>query len=150
MITFDDSLWPLLTVNFTGTNSAQDFDAYLATLTGYMSRGEKYLCILDTRSLATPPTLEQRQRQVAWIRQNAATVRQRSLGTAFVITSPFIRLAMNIMYQLQPLPNPHTIVGDIKVARTWAASRFRAAGLPFPTHRSGEQGLMGGGAAWSG
>ena len=149
MITFDDSRWPLLTVGFTGTNSAQDFDAYLSKLTGYMNRGDKYLCILDTRSLTTPPTLEQRQRQVEWIRQNAATLRQRSLGTAFVITSPFIRLAMNIMYQLQPLPNPYTIVGDIKVAHTWALERFRAAGITLPAPRPSGQGLSGGDAAWS-
>jgi hypothetical protein len=132
LITFDDTSWPLLTVAFEGKNSTQDIEAYLARLSDYLRRGEKHVVILDARGLNTAPTLEQRQRQVVWIQANLSALRQRSLGNAFVITSPFIRLAMNIMYQLQPLPTPYTVVGDIKVARSWALGRLREAGVPLP------------------
>ncbi|WP_434381966.1 hypothetical protein [Melittangium boletus] len=132
MITIDDTSWPVLTVSFTGKNSPQEFNAYLARMTEYLRRGVKHAVILDSRDLAATPTLEQRQRQVDWIQANTPALRQWSLGNAFVITSPFIRLAMNIMYQLQPLPTPHTVVGDIKMARTWVDGRFRAVGLPPP------------------
>ena len=148
MITFDDASWPLLTVSFTGKNSLQDFDAYLEKVTEYLHRGEKHVVVLDTRGLTTGPTLEQRQRQVGWIHANLSALRQRSLGNAFVITSPFIRLAMNIVYQLQPLPTPYTIVGDIKVARSWALGRLQAAGLPLPpVMESGRRGSAGAGSA---
>jgi hypothetical protein len=136
LITFDDSMWPLLTVTFSGVSSAQDFDAYLSGMTAYLGRGEKYLCILDSSRSSVAPTLEQRQRQVDWVQRNESLLRQRSIGTAFVITSPFIRLALNIMYQLKPLPTPYTVAGDLKVARVWAAERFRAAGLPLPSARA--------------
>jgi len=145
LISFDDSSWPLLTVSFTGKNSLQDIEAYLARSAEYLQRGDKHVVILDARDLTTAPTLEQRQRQVAWIQANLAALRQRSLGNAFVITSPFIRLAMNIMYQLQPLPTPYTIVGDIKVARSWAVGRLQAAGLPPPTVATVRRGSAGAG-----
>lgn len=132
-MTFDDSLWPLMTVTFTGTISAQDFDTYISRMAECLGRGEKYLYILDSRGLSTAPNLEQRQRLVSWVRENESALRQRVLGGAFVITSPFIRLAMNIMCQLKPMPHPHTIVGDIEVARAWAAERFRVAGLVPPS-----------------
>jgi hypothetical protein len=132
LITFNDSEWPLLTVSFSGTSSAQEFEAYLARMTAYLNRRETYLAILDSSKASNAPTLEQRQRQVEWLQKHDAALRQRSLGSAFVITSPFIRLALNIMCQLKPLSCPHTIVGDMKVARAWAAERFQAARLPLP------------------
>lgn len=133
MISFDDSLWPLLTVTFSGTSSAPVFDAYLSRMSAYLNRGEKYLAILDSRGQSTPPSMAQRQRQVEWLQRNEVALRQCSLGTAFVITSPFVRLALNIMCQLEPLPCAHTIVGDLPGAREWAAGRFRAAGLVLPS-----------------
>jgi hypothetical protein len=133
VITFDDSQWPLLAVTFTGTISAQEFDTYMSKMAASLSRGEKYLFLLDTRGLSTSPAMEQRQRLVDWVKQNEPLLRQRILGSAFVITSPFIRLALNIMCQLKPLPCPHTIAGDMKVARAWSAERFRAAGLKPPS-----------------
>ena len=52
------------------------------------------------------------------------------------------------MYQLQPPSIPYTIVGDLKPALTWAAMRFRAAGLAMPAPGGLRQGLSGDGAAW--
>jgi hypothetical protein len=136
----------LLTVTFSGKSSLQVFDSYLSRMTAYLNRGEKYLAILDAKGQSTAPTMKQRQRQVEWIQHHEVALRQRSLGTAFIITSPFIRLALNIMYQLKPLPSPHTIVGDLQVARDWAAGRFRGAGLVFPSPQGEAQGLGGTGA----
>lgn len=132
LITFDDSVWPLLNVTFTGANSNEEFEAYLATLTKYRKRKERYLTIFDSR-VAAAPTLHQRQRQVEWLKTHEAETRQLSLGSAFVITSPLIRLAMNIIYQLKPPPNPYHVVGDIEVARAWAADRFQQAGMSAPS-----------------
>lgn len=133
LITFDDSLWPLLTVKFTGVNSTQEFEAYLAKMSTYVTRGEKYISILDSGEATAAPPMDQRQRQVEWIQQHESQLRQWSLGSAFVINSPFIRLAMNIIYQIKPPPSPYMVVGDIKLARTWAADRFRDEGLMLPS-----------------
>ncbi|ATB27507.1 hypothetical protein [Melittangium boletus] len=146
MITFDDASWPLLTVSFTGKNSSQDFDAYLTRLSEYLQRGDKHAVIIDTQGLSAGPTLEQRQRQVGWVQANLSALRLRSLGTAFVINSPFIRLALNIVYQIQPLPTPYTIVGDLKMARHWALERFQAAGLTLPVMASPRRGSAGAGS----
>jgi hypothetical protein len=147
MISFDDSLWPLLTVSFVGSNSLQDLDAYLATLEGYLHRGERYAVIFDTLRLTTAPSLELRQRQIDWNRKNTPLLRQRSLGTAFVITSPFIRLGLSIMYQVSPPPTPYTVVGELEAARRWVSTCFRSAGLPPPGLGAGKQGQ---GASWEG
>ena len=147
MITVDDSLWPLVKVDFVGSNTLQDLESYLTSMDRCVQRGDRYLAIFDTLRLTTAPSMELRKRQIEWLTKNDALLRQRCLGNAFVITSPFIRLALSIMYQLQPPPMPYTVVGDLKTAQDWVSRRLQAAGLSLPLAAS-RQGVGGVGRAW--
>ena len=132
MVKFDDSLWPLLTVTFDGGHSDAEFDAYLETLGGYLARGEKYVTLFDAQK-AESPSLQHRKRQADWIRQHEDAIRARQIGAVFVITSPLVRMALNVIYTMRPPPFPYAVVGDLASAREWAAESFRKAGLVLPS-----------------
>jgi hypothetical protein len=129
LITFDDSLWPLLNVKFTGANSNEEFEGYLSKMSEFLARQQHLITIFDSSEATASPSMEQRQRQVEWLTQNEEQLRQWSLGSAFVIKSPVIRLAMNVIYTLKQPPSPYTVTGDVQAARIWAADRFRDAGM---------------------
>jgi hypothetical protein len=133
VITFDDSLWPLLHVKFVGATTNAEFDVYLQTLSSYLQRKEKYITLVDASQTTAAPPVEQRQKQVDWLHQNEAVLREYQVGTAYVITSPLIRLAMNVIYLLKPPASPYTVVSDLNDAYGWSADRFRAVGMLLPS-----------------
>ena len=133
-VTFDESLWPLLVIRFEGELSSQDFNDYLARLSTYPRRQERYVCILDA-SRVRVGTREQGQRQAAWVKQHEALLRQWQLGSAHVISSPTIRLLTSLILYLQPLPSPHVIVARLGEAVAWAVGRLEEAGLTLGAQR---------------
>jgi hypothetical protein len=141
VVSFDDSLWPLLVVTFTGTTSDQEFEAYLEKMSAYLQRGDKYVCIYDSTEMKDSPMVH-RQRQLEWLKANDALLRQRMIGTGFIIVSPMIRLAMSVINQLNKPPCPSNAVGNMKAALEWAAERFRAENLMVPAMLIRTRGLL--------
>jgi hypothetical protein len=133
-VTFDESLWPLLIIRFEGEFSSQEFTDYLARLSTYPSRGERYVSILDA-SRVRVGTREQGLRQAAWIKEHEAPLRQWQLGSAHVISSPAIRLVTSLILYLQPLPAPHIVVPRLSEAVAWALGRLEEGGLPLAAQR---------------
>ncbi|WNG46120.1 hypothetical protein F0U60_19875 [Archangium minus] len=134
MISFDDSLWPLLLVSFEGESSDEEFTYHLQRMDEYLQRQEKYVCIYDATKMKSSP-MSHRQLQVEWLQKNDAALRQWMLGTGFVITSPLARLAMTVISTLNKPPCPNTSVATLQQALTWAADRFRDEGHPLPSVR---------------
>lgn len=141
MVSFDDSLWPLLVVKFSGTTSDHEFEAYLERMSGYLQRADKYLCLFDSTDMKDSP-LVHRQRQLEWLKANDVQLRQWMVGTGFVVTSPIIRLAMNVITQLNKPPCPQTAVPTMKAALEWAAERFKAENLMLPAMLIRTRGLV--------
>jgi hypothetical protein len=133
-ITFDDSLWPLLVVRFVGAPSLQQQEAYLAQLRAYLQHGDRYVSILDTRQLRMM-TSEQRQRQADFIRDNEELLRQVTLGTAAIVTSPLVRLAASVFLHIKPMPTPYYVAPSLPSAAGWAAERLEMAGFLEPAER---------------
>jgi hypothetical protein len=145
-ITIDDSLWPLLIIRFEGEPSSPQFMEYLARVSDYLARPEQSVSILDASRVHTG-TAEQRQLQVEWIRKNEALLRQRLLGSAHVITSPFIRLVTSLILHLQPLPAPYFVASSMNEAVAWAVERLEGAGLLVAAQRVRNHfGLLTGGS----
>ncbi len=132
MVRFDDSLWPLLIVTFEGPHTDAQFEEYLERHAGYLRRGEKYVALMDAQNAASP-SLPQRKRQADWIRKHEDAIQAQQLGAVFVITSPLIRMALNVIYTMRPPPYPYAVVGDLNAAREWSAETFRKAGLVLPS-----------------
>lgn len=133
-ISFDDSLWPLLVVRFVGAPSLQQQEAYLAQLRAYLQHGDRYVSILDTRQLKMM-TSEQRVRQAEFIKENEGLLRQVTLGTAAIVTSPLIRLAASVFLHLKPMPTPYYCAPTLPSAADWAAERLTQAGLGVSAER---------------
>jgi hypothetical protein len=133
-VIFDESLWPLLLIRFEREPSATEFAGYLARLSTYPRRQERYVCILDASRIRAG-TIEQGQQQAAWVKEHAALLRQWQLGSAHVISSPAIRLVTSFILYLQPLPAPHIIVPHLSEAVEWALARLEEAGLTLEAER---------------
>ena len=129
--TIDTSRPPIVVVTFSGFVSEPEFDAYLASMTRIINRGQKTLTILEARRAIRNPA-SQRKKQADWLREHREQLRQNSLGTAFVITSPFVRGTLTAILWLQPLPNEHTVVATMAEAEAWADEQLRAAGITPP------------------
>jgi len=132
--TFDDSLWPLMVVRLTGELSPQQVEDYFSMATRSLQRQEWHVCIFDVSALRLVST-EQRKRQVAWLKENEALMRQTVLGVAYIVTSPLIRLTVGAIFHFKPPPVPYAIVSRLEAAGAWAAMRLDEAGLHAPAER---------------
>lgn len=144
MIVVDDKLWPLLTVEFSGSYLPWELERYLHALTERLRRREPYVCLLDaSRSGALSP--EQRHRHALWLKHHEALLRQYCMGSAFVVTSAVVRLSLNVIFALRPLVMPHVVATTREAAVAWAADRLEAMGQPLQAFRvRGAYGLLRG------
>ncbi len=137
-VTFDDSLWPLLIIDFPPTQSDPEYEESLARLSSYVQRREPYFSIIDTSRIGMPNST-QRQRQVEWDREHDELVRKWGRGTAFVVTSPFVRVAMSLYFHVRPLGVPYVIVADLGAALSWMAGQMELHGLRAEAERVRER-----------
>ena len=127
-ITFDDSLWPLLVVRFTGTPTNPQFEEYMARRGSYLARNQKHTLIYDTVSF-TVLSSEQRQRQIHWLKEHKEPLRTLSLGSALIITSPVVRLLLSGVLHFSQASSPYHAARSMPDAASWCAGRLAGAGL---------------------
>jgi hypothetical protein len=124
----DESQWPLLVVRLTGEPSTLAFEDYLARCTQYLQRQERHVCVFDVSALQLLST-EQRQRQVAWLKENGPAMSRTLLGVSYVVTSPIVRLTLGVIFHFKPPPTPFAFHTHVDEAKAWAAQRLAEAGL---------------------
>jgi hypothetical protein len=134
IITFDDSLWPLLILRVTGTMSDRQYEEFLARSSTYVTRGERYVSITDLGQVGLP-SAAQRRMQTEWIRTHEADMRERILGNANIITSAPIRLVLSLILHLTPLPMPHASVADMDSALRFVLGKLEEGGLGAEAER---------------
>jgi hypothetical protein len=74
-------------------------------------------------------TAELRNRLLEWLREHGDLQARMTLGTAVIVTSPFIRLTVNLLRHLRPSRVPCLLVSNEAEAVAWCADRLRDAGL---------------------
>jgi len=126
--THDASLWPLVLLRLEGTMSDQQLDAFFAHGHATLLRRERYVSIFDLSRL-TLPSPEQRQQQARWMKEHESLLREFLLGTAFVVTSPFVRMTLSLLFHLTPTPAPYVVVPSVDSGIVWAAARLDQYGL---------------------
>jgi hypothetical protein len=131
----DDSLWPLVHVRFLGVPSTPQVEAYLARMTSLVERGEPYVSILDSSRMTGMGPPQQRHLQAAWKKRHAEQLKVLNLGTAFVITSPLVRLAVSTVFYLTPMHSPYLIAASLPQTVAWAVQRLEASGLHAAAER---------------
>jgi hypothetical protein len=92
-----------------------------------VQRGQ-YVTIIDA-SRAAPTPATQRRKQADWLDRQAPLLAKRSLGTAFIITSPMVRGIYTAVLWLRPMPTEHVVCSTCAEAEAWAAERLAAAGI---------------------
>lgn len=132
--THDDSLWPLLLIRLEGAISDPQLDAFFAHGHDTLLRGERYVSIFDLTRLHLP-TPEQRQRLAHWTKEHESLLRESLLGSVFVLSSPFLRMMLSLLFHLAPTPAPYVVVPSVASGVVWAAARLDQAGLSEQAER---------------
>jgi hypothetical protein len=127
-ITFDDALWPLLRIQFSGMPTMEQVEEYLARRLGYMLQEEPHVILYDTRQARLLPT-ELRQRHVDWMREHKALRERTVRGYALILTSPFLQLTLQVVIHMWPARLPYRVVTQESAAAAWCADRLRELGL---------------------
>lgn len=127
-ITFDDALWPLLRIQFSGMPTMEQVEEYLARRLGYMLQGEPHVILYDTRQARLLPT-ELRQRHVDWMREHKALRERTVRGYALILTSPFLQLTLQVVIHMWPNPVPYRVVTSEPAAAAWCADQLQALDL---------------------
>jgi hypothetical protein len=127
-ITLDESQWPLPVVRFENACSNADVEQYLTARSAWLRRGELHIPVLDTRASQLPPP-HQRQRYIDWLARHRPLLVERSLGTAYLITSPAIRVLTSLIRHLSSLTTAYIAAATPEEALGWSACRFQEAGL---------------------
>ena len=86
------------------------------------------MCILDVRDVYLPPA-QMRQRYTGWLLENEEALRRWSLGNAYVIQSPEVRVMMSLIRHSAHLAMPFVVTATLPPAAAWAADRLQEAGL---------------------
>jgi hypothetical protein len=133
-VEIDESRFPLVIVSFRGAVRDEVFRDYLERMTALVTRGEKNVVIMDAREAGRTPPI-QRKMQAEWLDANRRELSRNSLGTAFVITSAFVRGVLTAIFWLTSMPSAHTVVKTYAEAEDWAFARLREAGLEPPLRR---------------
>jgi hypothetical protein len=125
--TLDDSLWPLLVVRF-GDATERALEAYLAAREAYLARAQPHVVIIDTRAVHLPSP-RVRQRYIEWLTKHERALQQWTLGSAYIIASPAVRMMMSLIRHLAPMTTPFLVTENLPASASWAAERLQEAGL---------------------
>lgn len=128
IITFDDSLWPLVILRAHGAPTDEEMKEYQARSCSYLRRGEKYVTISDLSQMGMP-SATQRRMQAEYLQQNAAALHEYLLGTASIIASTPLRLALYAILPFRRMPMPFIVVADMDSAVKYALGRLEESGL---------------------
>jgi 7-keto-8-aminopelargonate synthetase-like enzyme len=127
LVTVDDAFSPLLVVKF-GRGSEQDLDAYLTTRAAYLRREQPHIVLFDARQVHML-SARVRQRYTDWLRAHEEKLRQWTLGTAYVVESPTVRMMMSVIRHFTSMASPFIVTATLPPAAVWAADRLSEAGM---------------------
>lgn len=124
---FDDSLWPLLTVRIVGEATSRHFDEFLDVSLSYLLRREPHVVVTDMlQGKVMSPRKRHQLRE--WMKCHEQLFRETVVGEAFVLDSPFHRLGLSILFHLRQPPCPYFIDVRVEPAFAWAADRLESVG----------------------
>jgi hypothetical protein len=131
----DDSRWPLVVFTAVGSQTEDEFEAYLADCDLLLRRREPHGVIFDGRR-STPIGPKLRQRMVAWLSRNDSLLRVYILANAMVMATPLQRGVFRAILWMRPLPFPYSVETTLEGARQFVCARLEARGCPIPAPMS--------------
>jgi hypothetical protein len=131
---YDDSLWPLLIIRLEGPMSDSQYEEFFAHGHSTLLRRERYVSIFDLSRMQLP-TPEQRQRLAQWTKAHETLLRESLLGSAFVLSSPFVRMMLSLIFHIAPTPAPYVVVPTVLAGVPWAITRLEQSGFSAQAER---------------
>jgi len=128
MISIEDRHWPLVIFRYRGEVSMSDLEGCLATQEEMILRNRPSVSLVLTEDLKMWETAVLR-RQAQWIKEHRADLQRLSLGVALVISSPVVRGTLRAVLYLQPIPQPHVVVGSSDLAMPWLRTKLLEANI---------------------
>ena len=133
VLTFDDSLWPLVIFRCVGVMTNPQFDEFLARSESFLERDQPYVSITDMSQAGIPP-LEQCRKLAEWLHTHEARLSERVLCNAILVTSAPLRLSMSLVFHLKK-SMPRRAVSDMGEALQFAVDKLNEAGRPADAQR---------------
>ena len=103
--TLDVSDWPLVRVSLVGVPTPAQLEAFIAQRTETLRREQPHVVLYDTRGARLLPA-EHRHRLSQWTHETEALSRKWLRGTAIVLTSPFMRVTLNLLMGVRRIWTP--------------------------------------------
>jgi hypothetical protein len=121
----DTAHFPVVTVTFTGEHAnTENFQQYLDELEKAYTLGPR-LGIVFEATHAVLPKLQFQNMQAQWLRNHSDMIRDKCVGTAYVITKPVLRTMLRLIFALQQQPSPYVVSPSIANAEKWVMEQFK-------------------------
>lgn len=106
-------------VTFTGEKATKEnFQEYLEAVADcYQQEGT--VALLFDANEATFPGISMQKMQANWLRDNEAMIKENCAGTAYVINSFIIRIALKLIFAFQQQPVPYAVFKEEAKAQVW-------------------------------
>ena len=118
----DNSAFPIVKVSFTGEKSTDlNFHHYLKALKECYSHQQPLAIIFEATKAVIPKFSHQKQ-QANWIKENWTLIQNQCQGTAYIIPSLIIQLALKSILLLQKQPVPYKVFSNEKDGEDWLKS----------------------------
>lgn len=122
LVPIDEAEWPLVTVRWTGTISDAELREFLARMNTWLSRGQRFGLLLDSRD-ARGFSPEQRRLLIGHMKEHAALT-EALLIQAIVLDNLIQRTLFYGINLIFPNPFPSKVFGDADEARAWLRSEL--------------------------
>jgi len=118
----DNSAFPIVKVSFTGEKSTDlNFHHYLKALKECYSHQQPIAIIFEATKAVIPKFSHQNQ-QANWIKENWTLIQNQCQGTAYIIPSLIIQIALKSILLLQKQPVPYKVFSIEKDGEDWLKS----------------------------
>ncbi len=130
-VVINEDYLPLIIEEYEGAMTDEEAIWHRKFIAELLARKQRYAILYDFRN-STAESQEQRKIDAEFIKANKESLKQYAIGVAFVMPSPLVRIALNMLFFLSPLPMPHTTTKTVGEAVQWLEKRFREEGVAFP------------------
>lgn len=125
--------WPIADFVFKGLLRDDQLPLFLADGSALLERKAPFIMIHDLID-ADPSPRKHRYVISDWIRDHDKELREHCLGTVIVLESLAVRLVLQFIFMISPMPNETFICRTRDEAERWSAACFKRNGLDARGH----------------
>jgi len=128
----DDRHFPLVVNIIPERIRAEQLPAFFAKSEAVLRRRQPYVTITDATACRELPNAMVRKALADWSKEFDPLMKQYTLGSAIVITSPLVRGGLTALFWLAPPPYPQQVVPTLPEAIDVVSRFYTASGRPLP------------------